>query len=453
MKYDAIIIGAGLGGLSAGAFLAKAGKSVLVLERMDAVGGRCRTIDLMGRRFDIGADYFGRKMLGCFAELGKAKEVEPVGFKTVALAEGHRMTIPPGLHTVGELHGMGIPYGDMPRFAHRMGRQVMFNSFRNITSNFEMVNFITDNEHLRDIMNIGAFFTGNEPENMPSYWFNLIFGRTYGYDRPFYPKGGAGSLADILADVIRENGGAVVYRAAPKKIVIEGGRAKGVVLDGRHIDAGAVISAISILQTVHYMVGKEHFPKEYLDTLGYYKEGHSMASMFVVFRREAKIKKGVHVYARFPRNMKAMFRVLGEGRFPDKNMFVLSCPDAINDTGTEHLAGTVKFIVPRGGADKELMLAEAKKVLRDVDELVPDFYANIVDSRLFTPKDYLENFGFASVISPVAESVNYSKMPVTAPVPGLYFVGSTVLPVGGCSYSAMESGRVCAAAILKGTGA
>ncbi len=56
MKYDAIIIGAGLGGLSAGAFLSRSGKKVLVLEKMPEPGGRCRTVELMGHRFDIGAD-------------------------------------------------------------------------------------------------------------------------------------------------------------------------------------------------------------------------------------------------------------------------------------------------------------------------------------------------------------------------------------------------------------
>jgi len=450
--YDAIIIGAGLGGLSAGAYLAKAGKSVLVLERTGTVGGRCQTVEMMGRRFDIGADYFGRNMLKCFAELGKANEVEPVAFKTLAYAEGRTMTIPPGLHTLGDLGRLGLSAGDMAKFGYRMSRQTLFNSFKNISNNFEMVNFITENEHLRDILNIGAFFTGNDPENMPSYWFNLIFGNTYGYNRPFYPKQGAGRLPELLADVIRENGGGIVFHAAPRAITIDGGVAKGVVLDGRQLEAKAVISGISILQTVHYMAGKEHFPREYLDTLGYYKEGLGMASVFVVFKRAAALKKGVHVYARFPRNMKAMFRVLNEGRFPDKPMFILSCPDAVVDPGTEHLAGTVKFLIPKGGADKAAGEAEAEKVLKEVGLLVPGFYESIVEKQVFGPKDYAENFGFVSVVSPVAESVNYYKMPAATPVPGLYCVGSTVLPVGGCAASSVESGKLCAQAVIKSMG-
>jgi phytoene dehydrogenase-like protein len=449
LRYDAIIIGAGLGGLSAGAFLAKAGKKVLVLEKTGALGGRCRSVELMGHRFDIGADYFGKKMLGTFAELGKKSEVRPVWFKVVSDSDGKTMTIPPGLHTLKDLKGMGMSASDMAGLASRMGRQLMFNYYRKSSNNLELINRITHNPHLREILNIGAFFSGNDPENMPGYWFNLIFGGTYGYDRPFYPSGGSGRLPELLADVIKENGGGIVFNASPRKINVEDGRASGVLLDGRDIEAGAVISGIGILPTVHSLVGKELFPYGYINTLGYYKEGLSMASVFVVFSRSARIKKGVHIYARFGRNMSAMFRVLKEGRFPEKPMAILSCPDAADDPGTEHLAGTIKFLVPKGGAERDAIEAEAERVLSDMDELVPGFHASIVDRKVFTPRDYAEKFGFVSLVTPVAESVNYEKMGVETPLPGLYCVGSTVLPVGGCASSSVMSGRICARSVIR----
>src|SRR3979409_866037 len=38
-RYDVVVIGAGLGGLTAGAILARAGRKVLVVERSNSVGG------------------------------------------------------------------------------------------------------------------------------------------------------------------------------------------------------------------------------------------------------------------------------------------------------------------------------------------------------------------------------------------------------------------------------
>ncbi len=39
MKYDVIVIGAGMGGLTAATLLAKAGYKTLLLEKVDQVGG------------------------------------------------------------------------------------------------------------------------------------------------------------------------------------------------------------------------------------------------------------------------------------------------------------------------------------------------------------------------------------------------------------------------------
>ena len=44
MKYDVVIIGAGAGGMSAGIYAKRAGKSVLILEKMFA-GGQMNAID------------------------------------------------------------------------------------------------------------------------------------------------------------------------------------------------------------------------------------------------------------------------------------------------------------------------------------------------------------------------------------------------------------------------
>lgn len=51
---DAIIIGSGLGGMTAAACLAKQGKKVLVLEQHDQAGGCCHTFVEKGFEFDIG---------------------------------------------------------------------------------------------------------------------------------------------------------------------------------------------------------------------------------------------------------------------------------------------------------------------------------------------------------------------------------------------------------------
>ncbi|XP_014886823.1 putative all-trans-retinol 13,14-reductase [Poecilia latipinna] len=59
-NLDVIVIGSGIGGLSAAATLAKAGKKVLVLEQHDQAGGCCHTYIEKGFEFDVGLHYIGQ---------------------------------------------------------------------------------------------------------------------------------------------------------------------------------------------------------------------------------------------------------------------------------------------------------------------------------------------------------------------------------------------------------
>lgn len=53
-NLDVIVIGSGIGGLTVAATLAKAGKTVLLLEQHDQAGGCCHTYIEKGFEFDVG---------------------------------------------------------------------------------------------------------------------------------------------------------------------------------------------------------------------------------------------------------------------------------------------------------------------------------------------------------------------------------------------------------------
>lgn len=58
-KYDVIIIGAGMGGLMCGGYLAKSGMKILIVEKNDKVGGCITSTKVDGYTIDMGAHLIG----------------------------------------------------------------------------------------------------------------------------------------------------------------------------------------------------------------------------------------------------------------------------------------------------------------------------------------------------------------------------------------------------------
>lgn len=58
LKYDLIIVGAGICGLTAAIACAEAGKKVIILEAMDFAGGRARSVSHADSAHNLGANWF-----------------------------------------------------------------------------------------------------------------------------------------------------------------------------------------------------------------------------------------------------------------------------------------------------------------------------------------------------------------------------------------------------------
>jgi phytoene desaturase len=108
--FDVVVIGAGLGGLSAGALLATQGRRVLVLEQSDRIGGCCSSFERNGFHFDTGASIVEiiKPIEDVFKKLGTTFQDEvdlipcdPV--MSVIRQDGSRMTIPFSIQKTGEL--------------------------------------------------------------------------------------------------------------------------------------------------------------------------------------------------------------------------------------------------------------------------------------------------------------------------------------------------------------
>jgi protoporphyrinogen oxidase len=245
-----IIIGAGIGGLSAGHWLSRRGYEVEVLEALDRPGGRMATIERNGDRVDVGAQFFHSNYRYAFElmdAVGIRQNLERIKAKVkFKFEDGSELHFEPESF---------YPHGLRPAENLKLGWFVLKNiifKHRSPMYRIEEDRPEYDNAELKELFTapsesrlkglvhaICLASNLSEPEWMSLYHFIQLL-RIDLFTHYSVLSGGTASLTDGLAN------GLVVRCGAPvRQLVMEGGRVVGVQMeeDGSVVKAGHLIMA------------------------------------------------------------------------------------------------------------------------------------------------------------------------------------------------------------------
>ena len=282
--FDAIVVGSGIGGLSAAALLAKYGqKKVLVLERHYAVGGFTHVFHRPGYEWDVGVHYLGEMQPGEFlravfddlsdgqlewADMGPVydraiigdeifdfpKGTEQLKAALVARFPGDSAAIERYFQLVARVRSsMPLYYMDkaLPSLLSLLlGPFLRWRFLRYSDKTVRQVlEGLTGNQRLIGILTAQCGDYGLPP-SQASFAIHAIVASHY-FEGGFYPIGGAGRIAETIVPSIKRAGGRVLSRAEVGEIVLENGSAVGVRMqaDGGIIRAPIVISDAGAITT------------------------------------------------------------------------------------------------------------------------------------------------------------------------------------------------------------
>src|SRR4051794_11617781 len=267
--FDALVVGAGAGGLFAAARLAHLGYRTLVVERLDKVGGRASTTDVDGFKVNDGAIVIevGGITEETFAEVGAEFDVRSpqtpvlyrVGSKDLDVTTGGWGLLLSKLTRQGAklVSGIGAARKDDDALP---GSEL---------STADWVGKYSKNEAVQGVfrnMCASVFAVGSE--DLPARVFLTYFTRKSAFKRfGFCPDGTIG-IWQSLAETITARGGEIWLSSEAEALHLTDGRVTGatVVRGNERVEVGCqvAVSDVGPAATVG-LVGPQHLPAEYVD--------------------------------------------------------------------------------------------------------------------------------------------------------------------------------------------
>jgi all-trans-retinol 13,14-reductase len=301
MDYNIIIIGSGLGGLTAGAKLAKEGRKVLVIEQHNRPGGCATTFKRGDYTLEVGLHEMDgpgpRDMKNrIFTDLEVTNNVEflkvPEFYRFIN--ERYAVTVPHEPETAIQRLSELFP-GEIPGIKAYFDQ--ILNPRKKSTEPFvdksvgEFLDSIIGNDDLKLILlgNLGYFH--DDPYTLSLTYYSVAQGSYYSGGAS-YIKGGSQKLSDHLTAFIREHGGEVLLNQSVTGLHTEGKKITGVVYkskkDNSHQEASAdeIIANCSIRNIAEMLAGDpgDSLRNEFANQ----KTGASLLTVYYGFRKPLK---------------------------------------------------------------------------------------------------------------------------------------------------------------------
>jgi all-trans-retinol 13,14-reductase len=254
MKYDIIIIGAGLGGLTAGAKLSKEGKKVLLIEQHSKPGGCATTFKRGDFTMEVGLHEMDGPSPGdmksrIFNDLDVLGNIEFIRVPEFYyfVSDHLNISIPHDHEEAMKILGKVFP-------AEIEGIKAFFEQILNPKKKSaqngtikeksvgEFLDSIIHNEDLKLVLlgNLGYFH--DDPYSISLNYYSIAQGSYFKGGASFI-KGGSQKLSDHLAAYIRNHGGDILFNHLVTGILSEGTKVNGVTCKKRADFSSSIITA------------------------------------------------------------------------------------------------------------------------------------------------------------------------------------------------------------------
>jgi len=493
-QYDCIVIGGGHNGLVCAAYLARGGRSVLVVEAADAVGGAAVTREFTPgfrvsacahllhsmsgamirdlRLEDHGLKFSARQMPtfalstdGSPIALGATAVTGAVGADTAAypgyvalldrLAQGLRPvldSVPPRLGTDAWADKRSLL--QLGWQVRRLGRQDMRELLRIGGMNvYDLMKENFDSPLLQGALGFDAVLGSNFGPRSPGSVFTLLYRLASARDAPLsQPEGGLGALSRAVAAAATAAGAAVRTNAPVDRILIKDHRAAGVVLtSGETITADTVISNVDPQATFLRLLGPEYLDTGFTRRISHLRTRGLTAKLHLALEDLPKFSGvgdaigGRLLISPSLEYLERAFNHSKYGEFSTAPAIEVTIPTANDSTlapAGKHVLSAVVQYAPyslKGGWEQGRQQFAAV-IVETLARYAPGLAESVISQQLLTPADIEREFRITGGHwhhAELAFDQFFMMRPVPGaaqyrtPVDGLYLCGAGCHPGGG----------------------
>ncbi len=493
MKKEVIIIGAGLGGLSAAVRLAKSGFSVTILEKNENVGGKVNFVETRGYKFDTGASLLTmRHVLEDLFEFAERKiedyltliPLEPIcryfwsdGTKFDASAdlqktedeieklepqdvENFRQYLADAKrkYEIAEKTFLAHSLNDLPKLLRPkyLKDLLAISSLKTLDKHNKSY---FQSPKLQQLFNRYATYNGSSPYQTPAT-FALVPYVEFGLGA-WYVKGGMYEIPKALEKLAKEFGVTIYTESLVEKIEIENGKVVGVRVGGEVFGCDYVVANSDAVETYRNLIDKK--ARKSFSNRKIAQIEPSCSGFVLLLGTKKQYPQLAHHNIFFSNDYKAEFEAIFNEKRPAENPTIYVCASSKTDETQSPEGHENLFVLINAPytSDKTDWQTEAQNyrdlIVKKLEDFgLEDLESSIDFEQIITPEDfekkYRANKGSIYGVSSNGIFSAFLRPPNKAKnIENLYFVGGATHPGGGIPL-VLLSGKMAGDLILNKRG-
>lgn len=296
-KYDVIVVGSGLAGMTAANKMAKNGRSVLLLESHNKLGGFAtwfqrqqgeHIFDVSLHGFPVGMiktcrKYWSREIADSIEQVKKVRYINPqFDIETDFTKENFTKTL---------VEKFNVSRETVDAFFQELAEMNFYDA--NGMTNGQLFDkyFSGRNDVQRFLLEPIVYANGSTLED-PAISYGIVFSNFMSKGVYIF-RGGTDRLIGLMKEELIKNGVDIKLHSKIEKIEIDTmadkPRASGVWLDGELVLAEAVLSNANLINTISSMVGEEYFSPAYVEKLKKVRVNTSSCQVFMGLKKGESI--------------------------------------------------------------------------------------------------------------------------------------------------------------------